>query len=88
MNVRATERGRKIKCLDVAKHVQLELDHALTQAACRQIRAHLRKCPNCTAYLDSLKKAVLLYQLVPSPHVSKKARERLFAVLRLHLKAH
>jgi len=52
----------------------------------KEIKAHLRRCPNCTAYLDSLKKTILLYRRVPCPPISKKAEERLFAVLKLRLK--
>ncbi|MBM4159986.1 MAG: zf-HC2 domain-containing protein [Ignavibacteria bacterium] len=71
-------------CRNVAKHVQEQLDYGLSSGAYRKIKEHLERCPKCTAYLDSLKKTVFLYQRYPDPHVPKRMRQRLFAVLNLH----
>jgi hypothetical protein len=71
-------------CRKVAKHFQDELDAELQSRACKEIRKHLALCPNCTAYLDSLRKTVLLYKRFPDPHTPKRMREKLFAVLKLH----
>ena len=70
-------------CREVAKHLQEELDARLQSRACRELRKHLAHCPNCTAYLDSLRKTVLLYRRFPDPHTPKRMREKLFAVLKL-----
>ena len=88
MTADASDRTRKVHCSEVAGHVQQELDSRLHDATLRTIRDHVRICPNCAAYLDSLKKTVLLYRRLPSPHVSKRTRDRLFAVLRLRMKTH
>ncbi|MBI3787478.1 MAG: zf-HC2 domain-containing protein [Ignavibacteriales bacterium] len=77
---------RKIKCKDVAGHIETQLDAPLTSASERKIRQHLQRCPNCTAYLDSMKKTVLLYRNLPSPHPSRNAEKKLFAVLQLRMK--
>ncbi len=70
-------------CWQVAKHLQEELDARLQSRACREIRKHLAQCPNCMAYLDSLRKTVLLYKRFPDPHTPKRMRAKLFAVLKL-----
>jgi predicted anti-sigma-YlaC factor YlaD len=70
-------------CREVAKHIQTQLDAGLRSADCRKIRKHLRRCPNCTAYLDSLKKTVLLYKRYPDPRVPSRTREKLWAILEL-----
>ncbi len=68
-------------CREVARHIQNQLDAELLSPACREIRKHLRRCPNCTAYLDSLKKTALLYKRYPDPDVPARMREKLLAIL-------
>lgn len=71
-------------CREVAAHLQLQLDSNLRTRACREILRHLEGCPNCTAYLDSLKKTILLYKKYPDPRVPKRMRQKLLAILKLH----
>ncbi|MEK6756762.1 MAG: zf-HC2 domain-containing protein [Bacteroidota bacterium] len=75
-------RAKTARCPDVVKHICAELDARLTSAQCREIKKHLAKCPNCTAYLDSLKETVRLYSKYPNPRVPAKIRRKLFAVLK------
>lgn len=70
-------------CSDVARHVCEQLDADINSHKCRQIKRHLERCPNCTAYLDSLKKTVRLYVHYRNPRVPAGSRKRLFAVLKL-----
>ena len=70
-------------CSDVLDHICEELDTKLSTAQCRELKRHLAKCRNCTAYLDSLKKTIRLYSSVPVKRPSLKARKQLFAVLKL-----
>jgi anti-sigma factor RsiW len=74
---------KAIRCPDVLNHICEELDTKLTTAQCRELKRHLAKCPNCTAYLDSLKKTVKLYASTPNRQPSAAARKKLFAVLKL-----
>jgi len=67
----------------VARQLEEKLDKELPPAALRIVRKHLAHCPNCTAYLDSLKKTVLLYRCYPDPNVSARLRQELIAVLAL-----
>lgn len=72
-----------MKCSEVAKHVQEHLDYRLSQAEHRKLKEHLDNCPNCTVYLDSLKKTVRLYRQYPDPKIPNKVRKKLHAVLKL-----
>lgn len=74
---------RLIKCREVAKHICDNLDSQLDTPRCREIRKHIHDCPNCYAYLDSVKKTVRLYRVEPAPHLSAKAHRKLMAVLKL-----
>ncbi len=72
-----------VACREVASHLQLQLDTKIRTRACREIRRHLEHCQNCTAYLDSLKKTILLYKKYPDPRVPKRMRQKLLAILKL-----
>ncbi len=74
---------KTVRCPDVLNHICEELDTKLTSAQCRELKRHLAKCPNCTAYLDSLKKTVSLYAQTPARKPSATTRKKLFAVLKL-----
>ncbi len=88
MTSHATHKNPDENCKSVAEHLQLELDSKLRSIAFRKVRQHLAKCPNCAAYLDSLKKTVTLYKRLPCPRISKQAREELFAALRFAVRTH
>ncbi|MBI3005241.1 MAG: hypothetical protein HYY49_07450 [Ignavibacteriales bacterium] len=70
-------------CADVAAHICENLDYKLNSRKCREIKKHIARCANCTAYLDSMKKTVKLYHLVPNPRVPSSARAKLYKVLKL-----
>ena len=78
-----TRRVRIVRCRDVAKHLCENLDEQINARLCREIRKHLQECPDCTAYLDSLRKTITLYRNVPCPRVPNSARKTLYAVLKL-----
>ncbi|MBF8248612.1 MAG: hypothetical protein HW374_1412 [Bacteroidetes bacterium] len=70
-------------CVDVAEHICENLDYKLSSRKCREIKKHLAECPNCTAYLDSLKKTVKLYHMVRNPRIPSSSRAKLYKVLKL-----
>ncbi len=72
-----------MRCPEILDHICEELDSKIDSAKCREIKRHLAHCPNCTAYLDSLKKTIRLYKMYPDKKVPKKSRKELFAVLKL-----
>lgn len=73
-----------MKCSDVYRHICDNLDANLKTGRCLKIRQHLRTCPDCTAYLASLKSTVVIYRSVPSPRLPKGAHERLMKALSAH----
>ena len=75
------------KCREVFRYICENLDDKLDSPGCRQIKKHLEDCPNCLAYLDSLKKTVRLYQVFPHPRLTKQSRRRIHTVLRQSLMA-
>ena len=71
-----------MKCSEVYRHICDNLDQRLRTARCREIRRHLALCPDCRAYLSSLKTTVKLYRSIPSPQLPKAAHDRLMRTLR------
>jgi anti-sigma factor RsiW len=78
---------KKLKnCREVYRHLCANLDERLDTPACREFKEHIAQCPNCAAYLDSLKKTVYLYRQYPVESLSRKKRRELYAVLKLPIK--
>jgi hypothetical protein len=72
-----------IGCKKVFQHICENLDADLNSPRCREIRAHLDGCENCSAYLDSLKKTVYLYRQYPEPEIPHKTHKELLAAISL-----
>ncbi len=70
-----------MKCSNVFRHICDNLDNKLRTKRCREIRLHLKSCPDCKAYLASLKCTVTLYRSLPSPRLSRAAHDRLLRAL-------
>ena len=68
---------RKTHCSEMARYLCENLTEGLNSKKCRALRKHLAECPNCTAYLDSLRKTVLLYKAYRSPRVPSGKRKKL-----------
>ena len=73
-----------MKCIDVYLHVCEDLDQNLGTRRCREIKLHLRACPNCRAYLESLKRTVAICGSLSSPPLSAAAHRRLVSALKSH----
>lgn len=71
-----------MKCLDVYIHVCENLDQRLGTRRCLQIRKHLEACPDCRAYMESLKSTVAMIRSLPHPRLSRAAHERMLVALR------
>lgn len=68
-------------CTEVYAHLCDNLDEQLDSESCRQIKAHIAECKNCTALLDSLKKTVYLYRKCPVPKLPSRLKSEVFAVI-------
>ncbi len=71
-----------MKCSDVYLYICTNLDANLNSARCRQIKKHIAECPDCGAYLDSLRKTIYLYREYPTPHIPRSVHRRLFKTIR------
>lgn len=67
-----------MKCDEVYLHICDHLDEDIASPRCRQIKRHLDDCPNCSAYLDSLKRTIVLYRALPEPNVPAGTHRELF----------
>ena len=65
------------RCARVYRHICDNLDQRLDSPQCREIKKHLEDCPDCRAYLSSLKQTVSLYRSLPSPRPSSELRAKL-----------
>lgn len=74
-----------IECKSVYRHICDNLDADLNSQKCREIKGHINKCKNCTAYLDSLKKTIFLYRTYPVPAIPVKTEKKLFAAISLEI---
>jgi predicted anti-sigma-YlaC factor YlaD len=70
-----------MKCKSVYKHICENLDADINSPKCRAIKKHLASCPDCSAYLDSLKKTILLYKHEPGPRLPLSAHRRLVKLI-------
>lgn len=70
-------------CTAIARLLEEHLDGKTSHRTSAAIRKHLKDCPNCTAYLDSLKKTVMLYRCYPDPKIPMRTRQELLAILHL-----
>ena len=66
---RKRPRGRKQApaCGRVLKKICADLGAGLDSPECRPLRAHIKNCPDCSAWLDSMEKTVLLFRTYPVP---------------------
>jgi hypothetical protein len=72
-----------MKCSNVYLYICTNLDADLNSARCRRIKKHIAGCPDCSAYLDSLRKTIHLYKEYPTPHIPKSVHNRLFKAIRM-----
>ncbi len=66
-----------MNCKKTYRYVCENLDANLNSPTCIEIKKHLDHCTNCTAYLETLKKTVLLYKNQQSPALLKSTRKNL-----------
>jgi predicted anti-sigma-YlaC factor YlaD len=56
-------------CTEAYRFICDNLDQDLNSPRCRRIRSHLAGCTECRTLLDSVKKTVRLYRMMPVPRV-------------------
>jgi anti-sigma factor RsiW len=59
------------------------VDGELEQTLCQDIENHMVDCENCRVVVDTLRKTVLLYHVLPSEPLPEPIEQRLFKRLEL-----
>ena len=72
-----------MKCLKSIEQICAELGESIDAPLCKEIREHLAECPQCCAYVDSIKKTVHLYRKWIDEDVPEEVDCRLWKVLNL-----
>ncbi|MCS6845261.1 MAG: zf-HC2 domain-containing protein [Caldilineales bacterium] len=72
------------RCRELLGSLSDYVDGDLEEALCREIEAHMAECENCRIVVDTLRKTVLLYHVLPSdPPLPEAVEQRLFKRLEL-----
>jgi predicted anti-sigma-YlaC factor YlaD len=75
-----------MNCTSAYHYICDSLDENIRSPRCRTIRRHLEHCPNCRAYLDSVKKTIALYKRWPAPKVPLHTHRQLMRTISLELR--
>jgi anti-sigma factor RsiW len=75
-------RRNDLVCQEAVELVTDYLEGALSRRDRRRFRAHLRACPNCTAYLEQIRITITLTGAVATDDLTPEAREDLSALYR------
>jgi anti-sigma factor RsiW len=75
-------RGKDMVCQQAVELVTDYLEGSLSRRERRRFEAHLRACPNCTAYLDQMKMTIALTGSVEPEDLSPEARAELSDLFR------
>lgn len=63
------------------------IDGELDEVTCDEIQKHIKACPKCRVYVDSVRKTIVFYQVKDSPkRLPESARQRLYATVTLKAK--
>lgn len=66
-----------MNCKKTYKYICENLDEDINSPDCLKVKEHLKDCPNCIAYLDTLKKTVMLYRGYKKLELNKVSKKRL-----------
>jgi hypothetical protein len=72
---------KRCTCKQVFRQMCDTLGADLGSPECEAMRAHVKDCPNCTAYLASLKSTVDLYGSYPTPKLTLRATKTLLKTI-------
>ena len=75
-------RRRDLVCREAVELVTDYLDGTLSRRDRRRFEAHLRACPNCSAYLEQIRQTIALTGKVDTEELSAEARQELGELFR------
>jgi hypothetical protein len=82
------QRRKPCTCKEVFRQMCDTLGADIGSPECAAMRAHVAECPNCTAYLASLKTTVQLYESYPTPKLTLRATRILLKAISHTHQAH
>jgi anti-sigma factor RsiW len=59
------------------------IDGEASAALCAEIQRHMTGCQKCRVVVDTLRKTIKFYRLLPGPEMSDTVRERLYKTIDL-----
>ncbi len=65
------------RCLKILRRLSAYLDDELSVGVCAEIRKHLGACPDCEAFVSSLRETVTLCRHMEPPPLSPSLKVRL-----------
>ncbi|HLX88038.1 MAG TPA: zf-HC2 domain-containing protein [Acidimicrobiales bacterium] len=75
-------RQRDLQCQQAVELVTDYLEGALSRRQRRRFEAHMRSCPNCSAYLEQIQAVIATSGSITSDDLSPQARDDLTALYR------
>ncbi len=75
-------RRRDLVCQEAVELATLYLEGAMSRRERRRFETHLRKCPNCAAYLEQIRATIQLAGAVDPEDLSPEARADLTELYR------
>lgn len=72
-----------IRCRELLGSLSDYVDGELEETLCREIEAHMAECENCRIVVDTLRKTISLYRILPSEPLPAAVEQRLFKRLEL-----
>ncbi len=75
-------RRKDLVCQQAVELVTDYLEGALTRRDRRRLEAHLRDCPNCSAYLEQIRQTIRLSETIEAEDLTPEARADLTELYR------
>jgi anti-sigma factor RsiW len=70
-------------CHDLLDGLSDFIDEEASAELCAQIQRHMAGCKKCRVVVDTLRKTIKFYRLLPEPELNDGALERLYKVIDL-----
>ena len=70
-----------MECNELIEQLSEYLDPEVRAQLCREIEEHLARCHNCSLYVDTVKKTIVIAQQGPTPAPPIYLNDRLQAAL-------
>jgi anti-sigma factor RsiW len=80
--MRLLTRRRDLSCLQLVELVTDYLEGALSRSDRARFERHIAGCPNCTAYLDQMRRTIAVLGRLEEESLPPAARDELLAAFR------